>query len=188
MECVICLKLINNSYSLPCLHHFCKNCILQWCHKKDTCPKCRKFIFFLKPDPEFQELNFKFSFSSNSTLQNLPIQSSITDTNNFHPQTIKIRSIDFSKSTIDKIGLTLTTDHKNNVIVTQVDQKGLAALSGIKKKSILISINDIPCISHHQTIKIIDFSKIVKENIQFKIVLPPSSALSRICREINTLF
>ena len=188
MECVICLKQINNSYSLPCLHHFCKNCILQWCHKKDTCPKCRKFIFFLKPDPEFEELNFKFSFSSNSSLENLPIQSSISDTNNFDPQRIRICSIDFSKSTIDKIGLTLTSDDKNNVIVTQVDQKGLASLSGIKKKSILISINDIPCISHSQTIKIIDFCKIVRENIEFKIVLPPSSSLSRICGEINTLF
>ena len=142
----------------------------------------------VKPDPEFEELNFKFSFSSNSSLENLPIQSSISDTNNFDPQRIRICSIDFSKSTIDKIGLTLTSDDKNNVIVTQVDQKGLAVLSGIKKKSILISINDIPCISHSQTIKIIDFCKIVRENIEFKIVLPPSSSLSRICGEINTLF
>jgi len=194
MECAICLKVIYNSVSLPCLHHFCKNCIIKWCHQKDSCPKCRKFIYFIKYDPEFDELNnkireiiFKVSFSPNSSLENLPINLPISDTNSFDPQKIKFCSIDLSQSNIDYIGLTLSSNYKNNIIVTKINPKGLAALSGIKKKSILLSINEIPCISHQQTIKIIDFCKIIRENIEFKIVLPPSP-LARVCGQINTIF
>ena len=195
MECAICLKVINNSVSLPCLHHFCKNCIIKWCHEKDTCPKCRNFIYFIKYDPEFDEINnkireiiFKVSLTHNSSLENLPINFPISHTNNFDPQKIKFCYINFSQSSIDTIGLTLTSNDKKNIIVTKIDPQGLAALSGIKKKSILLNINGIPCISHQQTIKIIDFCKIVRENIKFKIVLPPSYSCSRVCGEINTLF
>ena len=195
MECPICLKQITNSYSLPCLHHFCKKCILTWCEKKDTCPKCRIFIYFIKPDPEFDELNEKFQISSNNSLENLSYNNSLInfdsinnennnenniENNNQNPN-IKICIINFDQYDSQKIGLTLTSNDKNEVIVTHVEPKGLAATCGIQKKSLLLTVNDIPCINHKQTIKIIDFSKIINQSIYFKIILPPSSSLSRIC-------
>lgn len=193
MECPICLKQITNSYSLPCLHHFCKKCILTWCEKKDTCPKCRMFIYFIKPDPEFDELNEKFGISSNNSLENLSHDNSLInfDTSNDNNENsnensndnIKICIINFDQSNCQKIGLTLTSNDKNEVIVTNVEPKGLAATCGMKKKSLLLTINDIPCISHKQTIKIIDFSKIINQSIYFKIILP-SSSLSRICGDL----
>lgn len=193
MECPICLKQITNSYAVPCLHHFCKNCILQWCNKKDTCPKCRKFIYFIKADPEFDELNEKFEIPFNYSLENLSSDTSIINFNQNKNNenlnnNIKTCIIKFDQSNCQKIGLTLTSNDKNEVIVTNVEPKGLGATSGIKKKSILLTVNDIPCISHKQTIKIIDFSRMINQSIYFKIILPPSSSLSRIYSQLPTIF
>ena len=191
MECSICYNHISKSYTTDCLHHFCQHCLVKWCKNNSTCPKCRSFIVFIKPDPEFDELNEKFQISSNNSLENLSYNNSLInfdpinnenniENNNQNPN-IKMCIINFDQYDSQKIGLTLTSNDKNEVIVTHVEPKGLAATCGIQKKSLLLTVNDIPCINHKQTIKIIDFSKIINQSIYFKIILPPSSSLSRIC-------
>ncbi|XP_015732649.1 RING finger protein 151-like [Coturnix japonica] len=42
--CAICRDARPDTYVVPCEHHFCLRCILQWTLRKFTCPLCRRLM------------------------------------------------------------------------------------------------------------------------------------------------
>ena len=56
MDCPICFEKIINSAIGSCSHHFCYNCLLQWCKLNDQCPICKTNIREIRFDIEFDRL------------------------------------------------------------------------------------------------------------------------------------
>ena len=56
LECAICLGDIRQSATGSCSHHFCYECLLEWCKANQTCPKCRHHVREIRLDPEFDLL------------------------------------------------------------------------------------------------------------------------------------
>jgi len=147
MECPICYTIIYTSYVTTCTHHFCKSCILRWCKNNSSCPKCRQFIYDLKEDKEFDTINS--NFNSNSIINN------DLSNNNLTPCYILP-----ALTPENKIGITLTNNPKGpGVKIVNIDPYGRAAKSGLAKNSIILFVNNLPCINHQQVIQIIEFFK-----------------------------
>jgi hypothetical protein len=148
MDCPICYNIIINSSIGSCTHHFCTKCLLEWCkYGGTTCPKCNIFISEIRSDPEFDSINNTDSVTTNSI-----ISDSINKYN-------KIRTINLKQN--DKAGITLINNYVNNyrapgIRISKINNKYKLYESGLRKNDILISINNIPCINHKQTIDIID--------------------------------
>ena len=71
MECPICYNLICDSAIGSCTHHFCYNCIIQWCQFGGTkCPICKISITHIRPDTEFDILNRKISKVNKTIIKN----------------------------------------------------------------------------------------------------------------------
>lgn len=138
MECPICFNLISNSAVGSCCHHFCYECLLKWCSLSNSkCPVCKDRIYEIKLDREFDKINNPecLNYSLNLNKQN-------------------IIKIDFSDNNILP-GITL----KNNspgVKITKLQQNGICYKSGLNVGDIILSINNVPCNNHKDSVKIID--------------------------------
>ena len=162
MECSICYNIITNSSIGSCAHHFCSKCLIEWCeHGGTTCPKCNIFISEIRPDMEFDYIN-----NSKSTTSNYIIPDSINKYN-------KIITINLKQN--DKAGITLKNNYINylrapGVRISKINNLYKFYKSGLRKNDILISINNIPCINHKQTIDIIDACILSNKQIICKLL------------------
>ena len=135
MDCPICYNLIENSCITSCTHHFCYKCILKWCSVGGyKCPVCKTKIREIKFDREFDKLN-----NPNSIL---PIS-------NF----TKLITIDFSNVTP---GITLSNNKGPGLLVKKLFKNGVCYNSGMREKDIILSINNINCMNHSESINIIN--------------------------------
>ena len=165
MECPICFNTIIKSYSTDCMHHFCQLCLVKWCKNKTTCPKCRSFIFFIKSDPEFDNINNKniLNFSPELTLSQ--IFSTDSSFNN-----ISLYYIDFNSKVNKKIGITLINNNGLGVKIYKLNNNGLAYNAGLRYNQIILFINDIPCFNHKQAIGLIEINTYLQNNIVLKVL------------------
>ncbi len=188
MDCPICFKNIENSVVTNCIHHYCKECINEWCKKKNNCPICRSFIYFIKNDKEFDSINEKITkYHNNKDDDSFFEYNPILIESKSPTDNIKFYNLPISKLPFHKIGLALSGNSFNSVKVVKVDSKAMASFVGIKKGDIIISINNIPAISHEQSIKIIEFNKVIKSDVLLEII-PSKPPNKTFCTPFENLF
>ena len=150
MDCPICFNIIKNSAVGPCNHHFCLSCLLKWCEFGGTqCPICKTLLTEIKYDREFDELINIINQDNND--ENYP---SLDDNN----------SIIVSFPNDSKAGVTICNNYAwfgsgkrgPGVVISKINNKYQCYQDGLREKDIILFINNIPCINHQQTIKIID--------------------------------
>jgi len=147
MDCPICHDTIKNATICSCVHHFCYDCITSWCKLKNTCPVCNECIFELRRDTEFDKLN--------NNEDNTP--------NNLNELVIEMPDG-------TKPGVSL----KNNspgVKIIRLNKKDQFYKYGVPLNSIILFINNIPCINHKQSIDIIDSLTLSNKNIKLKFLI-----------------
>jgi len=147
MDCPICHDTIKNATICSCVHHFCYDCITSWCKLKNTCPVCNECIFELRRDHEFDKLN-------NNEYNN--------------PTNLNELVIEMPEGT--KPGVSL----KNNspgVKIIRLNKKDQFYKYGVPLNSIILFINNIPCINHKQSIDIIDSLTLSNKNIKLKFLI-----------------
>ena len=150
MDCPICYNLIENSCICSCTHHFCYKCILKWCSVGGyNCPICKTKIREIKFDKEFDSLN-----NPNISLPNTDFTKLIT--------------IDFSNVIP---GITLINNKGPGVLVKKSLKNGACYTCGIKENDVILSINNISCINHSQSIDIINYYYSNNLLIKFEILI-----------------
>ena len=150
MDCPICFNVIKNSAMGSCTHHFCLPCLLKWCEFGGTkCPKCKVLLSEIKIDREFDNI---ISLVENTEGGHIP---------NYKPLKSDI-IVSFPKDNL--AGITLENNYSwlglgtrgPGVVISKINDKYKCYKDGLRQKDIIIFINNIPCIHHEQTIKIID--------------------------------
>lgn len=147
MDCPICHDTIKNATICSCVHHFCYDCITSWCKLKNTCPVCNECIFELRRDHEFDKLN----------------NNEDTNSNNLNELIVEMPCG-------TKPGVSL----KNNspgVKIIRLNKKDQFYKYGVQLNSIILFINNIPCINHKQSIDIIDALTLSNKNIKLKFLI-----------------
>ena len=149
MECSICFNIIENSCVGSCMHHFCYKCLTTWMHKGGTsCPTCKKAIYEIKLDKEFDKIN-------NDT--DVPIILNFT------------KSINVQFGDIPP-GITIC-NNKLGIRVQKLNKKDQCYISGLKVNDIIVSLNGVPCYEHSFAINIIKDAYINKKNLLFNIII-----------------
>lgn len=150
MECPICYEVIKNSCIGSCTHHFCYRCLINWCYQGGTeCPICKYFIYEIRMDKEFDKIN-------NS------IQESRID--------IKTNIINISFRDSLPPGITIMNNKGPGVKILNIKPKMKCDLMGLKKNDIILFLNDVPCIYHTESIKIIESSWKLKKELKIEIL------------------
>tara|TARA_B100001121_G_C18677911_1_gene617120 strand:- start:448 stop:918 length:471 start_codon:yes stop_codon:yes gene_type:complete len=154
MNCPICFDKIHISAIGSCSHHFCYLCLVDWCKRGGvSCPVCKTDITSIRKDMEFDQLN------GNNYIELESIQPSLKITFPFNSQA----------------GITLENNIKNFTIrqpgvkVSRISKDKWCYKSGLRQGDIILFINKIPCINHHQVINIIDNA--VKSNTSITLIL-----------------
>lgn len=136
MECPICFEIIQNSCVGSCMHHYCYNCLLKWIHRGGTtCPICKQFIYEIKMDIEFDSIN-------NTENNNILIT-----------EYTKKNTISFHDSLPP--GITITSNKGIGVKICKLNSKDKFYKEGYRVNDILLFLNNVPCIEHFESIKII---------------------------------
>jgi len=161
MECPICYIIITNSCIGSCTHHFCKLCLINWCKYGGTkCPICKTFISEIKDDIEFDTINSINNLNLNNIIDNSNLDNSNLDNSNtINPINKKI-IVEFKEN--DKAGVTLKNNYIKNirapgVRISKIDEKKKCYKNGLRKNDKILTINNIPCINHKQSVDIINF-------------------------------
>jgi C-terminal processing protease CtpA/Prc len=150
MECPICYEIIKNSCIGSCTHHFCYKCLLKWCYNGGSiCPVCREQIYEIRLDKEFDKLNNQ---TNDTRIMN----------------EYKIIKINFE----DNInpGITLCNTKNIGVKVKCVNPGKIMYKAGIRNNDIILFLNEIPCIDHAKSIKIIDHCYRTKRELKVEIL------------------
>ena len=143
MDCPICYNKITHACVGTCMHHFCYPCLFAWCNRKPSenkitdCPTCRKPIFEIKFDREFDIINHGDEFPAFK-----------------HPNE---HSVAFPKES--KAGVTLKNNQGPGVKIVSVSENDQFYLSGLRQGHIILFINNIPCNNHGIAINIITQSQ-----------------------------
>lgn len=159
MECPICLNHIKESVIGSCTHHFCRLCLIKWCEFGGTnCPTCKTPITQIREDKEFDYLNNK-DIDRDSDRDSDRDRDRDNRVKSLFNREIKIN---FRRD--DKIGITIENYYTHRaigtrgpgVIITKLNPDGKCYREGLRIKDIILSINNIPCVDHKQTIDIIN--------------------------------
>ena len=126
-ECSICLDSIKYASVGSCMHHYCYYCLYKWCTKSNKCPICKELILEIKIDREFDRLINGYTLPV-IKFPNLIILSPIIG--------------------IKDPGLKIKNNNGPGVIILNIKSNGLFNYYGIKKKEIILFINEIPCMNH----------------------------------------
>ena len=146
MDCPICFNVIENSCIGSCTHHFCLPCMLRWCHHGGTdCPKCKTPIISIREDKEFDSLN-----NPDAKVPKMfnPIGDSLII--NFEPNDVAGVTLE-NNAKLRELGI-----RAPGVIISKINEKQKCYQVGLRKKDILIFINNVPCMDHKQTIDVIN--------------------------------
>tara|TARA_B100000902_G_scaffold399214_1_gene469042 strand:+ start:7553 stop:8029 length:477 start_codon:yes stop_codon:yes gene_type:complete len=139
MECIICFENIQNSCVGSCMHHFCYKCLIKWINFGGSkCPICKKFIYEIKLDKEFDIIN------NNNNNNN----------NNIVSEYTKKTLIDFSDS--KPPGITLSTNRGIGLKISKLKKNDKFFEEGFCVNDIIIFLNNVPCVDHSESIKIIN--------------------------------
>lgn len=168
MNCPICLSIIQNSCTPSCCHHFCYDCLINWINNKGSnCPLCNQNINEIKIDTEFDSLQkkileyqnidcnkdndcYKNNYSSVANVFNKKKEL------NIFPNIINLNGESNNKNKNEDIGISIKNNNGPGVKVIALKKEKLAFKNGIKVNDIILFINNIPCLNHQQSIKIID--------------------------------
>ena len=144
MECPICFNIIANSAIGSCTHHFCFPCLIKWCEYGGTrCPTCKLPITQIRLDQEFDSINNSDNFST---------------INNCCSEII----VKFDKNSLAGITLENNCDLMGfgsrgpGVRVSKIHESYQCYKNGLRKKDVILFINNIPCTDHKQAIDIIN--------------------------------
>lgn len=136
MECPICFEIIQNSCVGSCMHHYCYNCLLKWINKGGKkCPICKKFIYEIKMDKEFDSIN------------------NVDNKNKIITESTKKKIINFDDSLPP--GITITSNKGIGLKISKLNYKDKFYKEGYRVNDILLFLNNVPCIEHSESIKII---------------------------------
>lgn len=169
MECGICLSNIVKSCYGSCSHHYCFDCLIRWCKKSNICPKCRCVINEIVLDSEFDELLYRLRQRSCDN----------TDTDTGMDTNIGKEIDDLLKITIcyddnlpNNIYLYLTIANNNGpgVVIKRAEIYGRAYHYGLRKKDIILYINNVPCSNHQMAIDIINYHDKCRKTMVFAIL------------------
>lgn len=170
MECGICLSNIVKSCYGSCSHHYCFDCLIRWCKNSNKCPKCRCVINEIMLDPEFDELLYRLR-------QNQYHDSMDTDTG---IDTDIVKEIDdllkitvcYDDNLPDNTYLYLTIANNNGpgVVIKRAEIYGRAYHYGLRKKDIILYINNVPCSNHQMAIDIINYHDKCRKTMVFAIL------------------
>ena len=161
MDCPICLNNIKNSALGSCMHHFCFDCIVNWCEFGGTrCPQCNVSIARICLDKEFDQLNKDAG-------------NDINNTNKDHKYRTPRYNIivNFSKNNLAGITLENNYDYLGfgsrgpGVVISNINKNDQCYKSGLRKGNIILFINNIPCMDHKQAIDIVNNSVVSNTTI-----------------------
>lgn len=147
MECPICYNIIKQSAIGTCTHHFCFTCLIKWCEYGGVkCPTCKVPITQIRFDQEFDNIN---------NINNIENSSRV---NNPCPEII----VTFERNS--QAGITLENNydmmgfgHRGpGVRVSKINESHQCYKNGLRKKDIILFINNVPCSDHKQAIDIIN--------------------------------
>ena len=163
MECAICLNTIITSCVGSCTHHFCSDCLLKWCKTNNVCPKCKCIIREIKADPEFDVVSSgcRDIGSSNYTSGNIGLFG-------LYSKIGREIIVDFPINT--NAGITLRNCNGPGVAITNLDYNGRARICGLKIADVILSVNNVPCINHKQTIAIFDECMFSNKSVKCVVV------------------
>lgn len=156
MECPICYEKIKFSAIATCTHHFCLNCLIDWCNKGgEYCPICKTRIETIRRDLEFDKLNGSLDIE----LDNV----------------VSILKINFLKDS--EAGITLENNYSlinlgnrlPGVRVCKIDKTKQCYKDGLRHGDIILFINKIPCVNHRQVISI--FNNAIICNLTVNLIL-----------------
>tara|TARA_Y100000389_G_scaffold204729_1_gene259259 strand:+ start:4154 stop:4615 length:462 start_codon:yes stop_codon:yes gene_type:complete len=149
MDCPICLKKIENSCIGSCTHHFCYGCLTSWCHRGgNKCPVCSTFMYEIKLDREFDELNGAISKPINKDF-------------------LKKVVVTFANI---KPGITLTKNNGPGVKIKSLKYGEQCYINGLRKDDVILFANNIPCYNQKDIIELINNSFTSQRNIIFEIL------------------
>ena len=162
MECAICLNNIVTSCIGSCNHHFCAECLVQWCKSNNVCPKCKYVIKEIKSDPEFDAISSELlkkllngdRNDSVSLLGSETYSYTYSYSSGLQSRLTREIIIDFPQNS--NTGITLRNCDGPGVKITKLDYNGRARICGLCVGNVIFSINNVPCINHKQTIAIFD--------------------------------
>ena len=161
MDCPICLNNIKNSAVGSCMHHFCFNCIVNWCESGGTrCPICKVAITKICLDKEFDQINIDAIADNSNSNTSVTYKASRYDI-----------EVEFTKNTFAGITLENNYDYFGfgargpGVVISNINKKDQCYKSGLRKGNILLFINNIPCIDHKQAIDIVNNSVLSNNSI-----------------------
>ena len=169
MECGICLSNIVKSCYGSCSHHYCFDCLIRWCRNSNKCPKCRCIINEIVRDKEFDELLYRLQNQSSDVICtdtgiDTGIDKEIDDL-------LKI-TICYDDNLPNNIYLYLTIANNNGpgVVIKRAEIYGRAYHYGLRKKDIILYINNVPCTNHHMAIDIINYHGRCRKTMVFAIL------------------
>ena len=136
MECPICFEIIKNSCVGSCMHHFCYACLIKWISFGGCkCPTCKKFIYEIKFDREFDKLNNNIETSFTSE----------------HTKKIMI----YFNDHLTPPGITLCSNKGPGVKILKLDTHDKCYNSGLQINDVILFLNNVPCNTHNNAILII---------------------------------
>ena len=151
MECPICFEIIKNSCVGSCMHHFCYTCLVKWISFGGCkCPNCKRFIYEIKFDREFDELN-------NNT------ETSLTS-----EYTKKIMV--YFEDNVPP-GITICPNSGPGVKIVKLNKQDKCYNSGLKVGDIILFLNNVPCNTHADAILIIKDSFERKRELCFELLI-----------------
>ena len=205
LECSICMSTIKNSCIGSCNHHFCYSCLLKWITIKQTkdntsasCPKCRTLINEIRMDPEFDLLIFNINNCENSIgkidyfekndsteFSNDSNQDSVNSDNSYNSKEDliewKIEKVIVINFKIEEH--TIFFELENNkmgpgVIIVNIQDEYIFKKYGIKQYDTILFINNIQCLTHENTTRLI--SRLMENKSIMKLsILPKISSKKR---------
>jgi len=136
MECPICFEIIENSCIGSCMHHYCYKCLIKWISFGGIiCPSCKQTIYEIKMDKEFDLIN-------NPNNINIVIEQ----------YTRKLNVIFESNK---PPGITIENLTGLGVKIIKLNKKDVCYNSGLRVGDVILKLNNIPCYSHDDAIKVI---------------------------------
>jgi len=171
--CPICLCEIETSAIGSCTHHFCTECLLEWCAEKPHCPTCRTVVREIRPDPEFDALNRALRGATSADDAEKPTRRAPAATEKKH-QYLTLRFGDGAVA-----GLTLASrDDGPGVRVARARHRDAAYMSGLRKGDILLSMNGVPCSDHMACVELVEAATRARRDVAC-IVYPRQSRSTR---------
>ena len=177
MECGICISNIVKSCHGSCSHHYCFNCLIRWCKKNNKCPKCRCVINEILLDPEFDELLYRLQNLSPDVIgrdTDIDIDTDTdidTDIGKEIDDLLKI-TVCYDDNLPNNIYFYLTIVNNNGpgVVIKRAEIYGRAYHYGLRKKDIILYINNVPCRNHQMAIDIINYHDKCRKTMVFAIL------------------